>query len=151
MGCAPGRSQWRETSGVAAMRIFVSASSTEWRRARFFIRSLQLAGHVIEFDWTESIEADLANGGDAALPRETRRSVAESCHCGARDCEWFVRLVGPEKSEGSACEHGAAASAGRYVIMVGADDHLARSVMTELADETFANDAEALAWIGAAL
>jgi hypothetical protein len=133
------------------MRIFVSASSREWQRARFFIASLRLAHHTIEFDWTESIESDLLCGGDADLHPSVSKDLAESCHLGARDCEWFVRLVGPEKSEGSAYEHGVAAGAGRHVIVVGAKDDVARTIMTEMADDTFATDKEALEWIGVSL
>lgn len=132
------------------MRIYVAAASSEWRRARGFIRSLENLGHEVNHDWTDGIEVNLARGGDSALPTSTRTGIAEECHAAARDCEWFVRLFGPEKSEGAAYEHGVAAAAERFVIVVGHVEHRARTLMAEQADETFDTDVEALTWIGEA-
>jgi hypothetical protein len=105
--------------------------------ARPWIRALQGAGVEVTHDWTTD------PGWDCAAPTpEALQAAALGDLDGVRRCDVLWYLAPVAKSEGSACELGAALAWGKRVVVSGPWDAVGR-IFPGLASECYAHHEEA--------
>lgn len=96
------------------MKVYVAAKWEERERARNFMRSVRLLGHVITHDWTHETDEGLSGAGR----HRYLGSCATSDLQAVRDCDVLVLLHNPQ-CRGAYVELGIALGLAKVVIVVG--------------------------------
>ena len=100
------------------LRVYVAGGAAERGECAVWIARLREAGVCVTHDWTEE-----------GVWRAAERTPAESATAdldGVRRCDVLWLLCPAAKSEGSACELGAALALGKRVVVSGGWDWLGR-------------------------
>lgn len=123
------------------MRVYVSGSSLELRRAREAMRLVSEAGHDLVLDWTRDIAAVGCAQG-YRLSRARRREIAGRDLVAVDRCDLLWLLIPQYSSAGAWVEFGRAHAAGKRLIASGTPADRA-PLFAELADHIFPTDAVA--------
>jgi hypothetical protein len=122
--------------GPGPLRVYVAGGAGEREVCGAWIRALQGAGVEVTHDWT----------GDAAWHGGTVAERAAADLDGVRQCDVLWLLCPVAKSEGSACELGAALAWGKRVVVSGPWDGLGR-IFPGLAGEWWGTHEEGFAGV----
>lgn len=128
------------------MKVYLSTSFHERARAKAMADRLRFNGIEIAYDW---FTADRPTGttSDADLTDRQRITFASAELDAIREADVFWLLAPTTQSRGAWFEFGYAAACAHHPSLVVSGPARRDSIFTEIADECFATDLEALIWL----